>query len=102
MNKELVKHFIKEYKEDKEQKKRWKANHIDFNDFFKYSGYIEETQEIVREWIYFNNDPNNIKRSYGTNILHDFYVKAKKKENDKNKSVKNRRTKEGFEFMGEK
>ena len=70
--KELVKAFVQECKEEQEWKQRWSENHIEFDTFFKNSGYIEPTQEIIREWLYYNNDPNNIKRVYGNNILHEF------------------------------
>ena len=42
MDKELVEYFINEMIEDKEWHDRWKANHIEFDNYFKYSGKIEE------------------------------------------------------------
>ena len=103
MDKELVKAFILECKYEKEWKDKWKSNHIEFDTYFKNSGWIEETKEVVKEWMYYNTVhtfPTG-KRIYGNNFLHEKYESVKNKENDKNKSKKKRRTKEGFEFVGE-
>tara|TARA_R110002020_G_scaffold45391_1_gene129871 strand:+ start:74 stop:415 length:342 start_codon:yes stop_codon:yes gene_type:complete len=44
MDKELVRAFILECKQEQEWKKRWRDNHIEFDNYFKYSGEIEKTQ----------------------------------------------------------
>ena len=47
MDKELVENFILECKQEQEWKERWKANHIDFWDYFKYSGKTEQTSNFI-------------------------------------------------------
>ena len=88
--KELTKAFIQERIDEKNWKARHKANHIQLNDYFKVSGYIEETRELHDKWIY-----NEVRQC---NQIHEYYEKIQK--NDKNKSIKRRGTKEGFEFVG--
>ena len=56
MDKELVKAFIEECKQDQEWKERWEANHIDFDNYFKYSGEVEPyTEEYA---LYIENRKN--------------------------------------------
>ena len=45
MNKELVGTFVQECKEEQELKAIFKRNHINFNNYFKYSGKIEEDKK---------------------------------------------------------
>ena len=42
MNKELVKHFVEEYKKKQEKIKELESNHIEMDDWFNHSGKIEE------------------------------------------------------------
>jgi|2_EtaG_2_1085320.scaffolds.fasta_scaffold14698_2 hypothetical protein len=42
MDKELIRVFILEYKQEQEGKARYKANHIKMHNYFKYSGEVEE------------------------------------------------------------
>ena len=42
VDKELIKHFILECKLEKEGQERYRQNVIQFNDYFKYSGKVEE------------------------------------------------------------
>jgi len=51
MDQELVRHFVEECKRDQEWAERWASNHIEFDDYFKYSGKIEKTKEIVEHYI---------------------------------------------------
>ncbi len=51
MDKELVRAFVLECKQEQEWKERFKANHIDFNDYFKYSGDIEEVSDEYKEYL---------------------------------------------------
>ena len=54
--KELVKNFILECKQEQEWKKRWEANHIDFNNYFKYSGKVEERVDIDKRALQIDTD----------------------------------------------
>ena len=54
-NKELVKAFVQECIDVQKHKSKFKANHIDMNDWFKYSGQTEEDVLIVNKWKYNNN-----------------------------------------------
>ena len=47
MDKTLIEAFIAECKQEQEWKERWEANHIDFNNYFKYSGEVEPTQVLI-------------------------------------------------------
>tara|TARA_R100001443_G_scaffold83471_1_gene90286 strand:- start:380 stop:637 length:258 start_codon:yes stop_codon:yes gene_type:complete len=51
MDKKLVEAFVLECKQEQEWKERFKANHIDFNDYFKYSGKIEEVSDEYKEYL---------------------------------------------------
>ena len=44
----LVEYFKMEMRFEKEHQERWKANHIEFDNYFKYSGYTEEPVLIER------------------------------------------------------
>lgn len=46
MDKELIKYFIDEMKQEQEWHERWKRNHIEMCDYFKYSGKIEEDKAM--------------------------------------------------------
>ena len=43
---DLTKYFVNQFKKDKEWEKKQKSKHIDFNNYFKYSGEVEEDKEI--------------------------------------------------------
>ena len=89
-NKELVEDFVQEYKQEQEWKKRWNDNHIDFNDYFKYSGKIEESKVLISHWKYDHN--------HRVNDLHEQYINKQEYEKiwkDKaNKNYPGRFTKE--------
>jgi|8_EtaG_2_1085327.scaffolds.fasta_scaffold00038_14 hypothetical protein len=61
MDKELVDAFILECKQEQEWKERFKANHIEFDNYFKYSGEVEpdtreyamyiENKKTMTKWI---------------------------------------------------
>ena len=48
---ELTKAFIQECKQKQDWKVRYKANYIQFDNYFKYSGKIEVTSEIIDRYI---------------------------------------------------
>ena len=50
MEKELIEAFILEYKQAQEGQERWNRNHINFDNYFKYSGRIEKTTEIIAQY----------------------------------------------------
>ena len=50
MEKELIRHFIKEYKQKQEWTKRWYDNHMEMDSWFKYSGKIEESKSM-NQWL---------------------------------------------------
>jgi len=54
MDKKLVEAFVLECKQEQEWKERIRANHIQFDNYFKYSGQIEQTRQI-----YMNTDTWN-------------------------------------------
>jgi len=65
MKGKLVRHFVEECKRDQEWTKRWASNHIEFDNFFKYSGKTEEIKEIISKWKYNENDRvNDLKEKY--------------------------------------
>ena len=47
MNKKLIESFVLECKQEQEWKERCKSNYIEFDNYFKYSGEVEENTE---EW----------------------------------------------------
>ena len=61
MDKKLVKNFVQEYKEEQEWKAKFKDNHIEMCDYFKYSGQVEEEVLVVNKWKYnFNHKCDQI------------------------------------------
>ena len=50
MDKELIRAFIRECINMQEGKIRYKANHIEMCDYFKYSGKIEESKSMT-QWL---------------------------------------------------
>tara|TARA_R110002051_G_scaffold305410_1_gene375373 strand:+ start:130 stop:453 length:324 start_codon:yes stop_codon:yes gene_type:complete len=53
MNKELVEVFVLECKQEQECRKKWNTNHINFNDYFLYSGEVEEEVAIDKRVVSF-------------------------------------------------
>lgn len=83
MDKKLVRAFVQECIDVQDWEARQKANHIEMNDWFKYSGKVEQNKEMYRfassrnKWVY---DSNN--RCY---TLHEIITKKTKKD-EKNKN----------------
>ena len=71
---ELTKNFITEYKQRKFLEDLYKQNTIEFDNYFKYSGRIEEERSLISYWEY---DVN-----HNANIIHEHFQKIKK--DDKN------------------
>ena len=49
MDQELVRHFIEECKRDQEWAERWASNHIEFDNYFKYSGQFEKSVPMIEQ-----------------------------------------------------
>lgn len=45
---DLIKYFVNQFKEDKEWEKRQKSRHIQLDDYFKYSGEVEEEKHVYQ------------------------------------------------------
>jgi hypothetical protein len=43
---DLTKYFINQFKEDKEWEKKQKSKYTELNDYFKYSGEVEEEKKV--------------------------------------------------------
>ena len=71
MNKELVKAFVKECVDIQDWKIKYKSNYVEMNDFFKYSGKVEEEQELISKWKYNENAM--------CNQIHEYYEKIQTK-----------------------
>ena len=61
INKELVKAFVQECKNMQEWEARFKADHIDWTDFLKYSGKTEEFNKEYKQLMDEFNKPSLIK-----------------------------------------
>ena len=57
MNK-LTEAFVKECEQLQEWKVRWEANHIQFENYFNYSGKVEEDTEEWKEYMSAQNYAN--------------------------------------------
>jgi hypothetical protein len=71
---ELVKNLIEECKRDQELERLYKATHIEFDNYFKYSGEVEPYQALISCYTY--ND-NNFKSG---NQLHEQFIKTQEYE----------------------
>ena len=76
--KKETKTFILECKQEQEHKKRWEANHIEFDNYFKYSGMVEPNKVLISHWKYNYN--------HNCNDLHEQFIKVKEYEKNKKNS----------------
>tara|TARA_Y100001963_G_C6629690_1_gene375702 strand:+ start:75 stop:392 length:318 start_codon:yes stop_codon:yes gene_type:complete len=78
--KESIETLILECKQEQEWKKRWKANHIELDDYFKYSGKIEPDKILITRYVFNHNNR--------CNDLHEKFIKKQDYEKiwEKNKS----------------
>ena len=81
MEKSLVDNIIKESKQLQEHKERCKANFIDFNNYFKYSGRVEPNRILISHWKYNHNFKSG-------NQLHEQFIKKQEYENNKKNAGK--------------
>jgi len=80
MNK-LTQAFVLECKQEQEWKERFKANTIDFNNYFKYSGRVEPNKILISHWKYDHNFKSG-------NQLHEQFIKTQEYEKNKKNSSK--------------
>ena len=76
-NKKLVKAFVQECIDVQDWEAKFKANHIEMNEWFKYSGEVEENKPVYQfksqrssRWVY-----NENKRCH---TLHEIITKKNK------------------------
>ena len=86
MEKELVKTFIEECKWDQYWEAKFKEKHIEWDNYFKYSGKTEETKVLISHWKYNTNFKSG-------NQLHEQFIK--KQEYEKNKKNADKISKTG-------
>ena len=86
IDKELVKAFIQECKWDQYCEAKFKSDHIEFDDYFKYSGEVEEDTEEWAEFIkaqkYANIKAVPFKKSR-SDYFRIYWLKLKNKNYDK-------------------
>ena len=82
MNKKLVKAFVQECIDAQDYEAKFKANHIEMNEWFKYSGEVEEEKPVYEfksqrssRFVYDEN-----KRCH---TLHEIRIKKYKDENNR-------------------
>ena len=73
--------FIQECKQEQEFKKRYKANFIEFDNYFKYSGKIEPYKVLISHYKYDENRR--------CNDLHEKFIKTNEYEKLWEKSKSN-------------
>ena len=81
MDKTLVANIIKESKQLQEHKERYKANFIEFENYFKYSGKVEPNRVLISHWKYNHNFKSG-------NQLHEQFIKTQEYEKNKKNSSK--------------
>lgn len=76
-----VKCFIEEYKKKQEKIKNWESNHIDMDDWFKYSGKTEEDSKEYKNLI----DKKNgfLSKKSRKEYFREYWRKRSLKENTK-------------------
>ena len=83
MDKKLIQAFVQECIDVQDYEAKFKANHIEMNEWFKYSGEVEEEKPIYQfesqrssKYVYDEN-----KRCH---TLHKIRIKKYKNENNRN------------------
>ena len=84
LNKEKVKHFIEEYKKKKEKIKNWESNHVDMDDWFKYSGKTEEDSKEYKNLMH-KTKADCIPKKSRKEYFREYWRKRSLKENTKKK-----------------
>lgn len=70
--KELIDAFVLECKQEQEWKERFKANHIDFWNYFKYSGKIEKEENFIDRY-----ESQHYSHKYGVMLKKPYVLKSK-------------------------
>jgi len=82
MDKKLVESFVLEYRQEQEWEERCKSNYIEFDNYFKDSGEVEEDTEEWKEFIeaqkYANIKAPSFKKSR-SDYFRIYWVKLKNK-----------------------
>jgi hypothetical protein len=82
LNKEKVKHLIEEYKKKKEKIKNCESNHIDMDDWFKYSGKTEEDSKEYKNLMH-KTKADCIPKKSRKEYFREYWRKRSLKENTK-------------------
>ena len=95
-DKELIKAFVEECKWDQYSNAKFKENHIEFDNYFKYSGEIEEYKVLITHYKYNENSR--------CNDLHEQFIKTKDYEKiwEENKKYSGKFTEELEAYYREK
>lgn len=80
IDKKLVRAFVQECIDVQDWEARFKANHMEMDDFFKYSGKIEPNKILISHWKYDHN--------HNCNDLHEQFIKIKEYEKNKKNTSK--------------
>ena len=82
MNKKLVRAFIQECIDVQDWEARYKANHIEMNEWFKYSGKTE-IEKPLYEYKSYKSTKFLYKDNKRCNNLHEIRIKKYKNENNR-------------------
>jgi hypothetical protein len=80
IDKKLVRAFVRECIDVQDWEARFKTNHIEWDNYFKYSGKIEETKVLISHWRYDHN--------HNCNDIHEKFIKRIKYEKNKKNTSK--------------
>ena len=75
-NKEKAQYLIFEMRQRKFLEDLFKKNTIEFDNYFKYSGEIEEKKALITQWVY--------ERNHKCSALHEKFIKVKQLRNENN------------------
>ena len=87
LNKEKVKNLIEEYKKKKEKIKNSESNHIEMDDWFKYSGKTEEDSKEYKNLMH-QTKADIIPKKSRKEYFREYWRKRSLKENTKKKLIK--------------
>ena len=79
--KEETRYFVEEYRQEQEWKERWKANHIEFDNYFKYSGKTEELTKEMEEYFKYEKMHNDIVIDFKKIEKYEKIIKEERAEN---------------------
>ena len=82
MDKELVRAFVQECIDAQDYEAKFKANHIEMNEWFKYSGEVEE-EKLVHEFKSQRSSRFTYDENTRCHTLHEIRIKKYKNENNR-------------------